>query len=169
MEIEEELHRAARDLIASFRQRLDEPIPKAAPGGAYNSPTNASGELDRGLRHEVKTSPNELVLEIYAPPHWRFADRGRPAGGMPPVQRLVDWSLDKGLDFENMQERRSFAFLLGRRIAKQGTLPQHSEFFQRAFPSWSESLPERLAPALAGWLRGEMRAVVEQFQQDPKK
>ena len=169
MNIEEALQNAGRDLITAFRQRLEQPIPKAAPAGGYNSPTTASGDLSKSLRLDTQSSPHEVSLEIYAVPHWRFADRGRPGGGFPPIERLVEWSLDKGLEFEDMQARRSFAFVLGRRIAQKGTLPDHSKFFQNTLPPWAENLPERLAPALRDWVDGEVKAVFKEVRQDPNK
>jgi hypothetical protein len=39
---------------------------------------------------------------------------------------LVQWSRDKGIGFGSERERRSFAYLLGRRIAREGTLRHRS-------------------------------------------
>lgn len=49
---------------------------------------------------------------------------GRPPGKVPRkfADILYKWSLDKGLHFDTDSRRRSFAYLLGRRIAEQGTL-----------------------------------------------
>lgn len=39
---------------------------------------------------------------------------------------LEQWSRDKGLVFESESRRRSFAWLLGRKIQREGTLRSHS-------------------------------------------
>lgn len=48
---------------------------------------------------------------------------GRPPGNVPAgfSAILEQWSRDKGLQFETESKRRSFAYLLGRKIAREGT------------------------------------------------
>jgi hypothetical protein len=47
---------------------------------------------------------------------------GRPSGKVPFgfKELLFQWSKDKGIPFESDKERKSFAYLLARRIAKEG-------------------------------------------------
>ena len=55
---------------------------------------------------------------------------GRPAGPIPSnmTDILVQWSKDKGIPFDRESQRRSFAYLLGRRIEREGTLRhKHNE------------------------------------------
>lgn len=49
---------------------------------------------------------------------------GRPGGPVPKgfTDILVQWSRDKGIPFDSEGKRRSFAYLLGRRIQREGTL-----------------------------------------------
>ena len=49
-------------------------------------------------------------------------EEGRDPGKLPYdfISILEKWSIDKGLQFSSPQERRSFAYLLGRRIERSG-------------------------------------------------
>ena len=49
---------------------------------------------------------------------------GRPGGNVPKgfTDILEQWSRDKGIPFDTDRQRRTFAYLLGRRIAREGTL-----------------------------------------------
>lgn len=49
---------------------------------------------------------------------------GRDGGKVPYrfTDLLVEWTRDKGLQFNSDRERRTFAYLLGQRIAREGTL-----------------------------------------------
>ena len=163
-----QLEVAAADLFKAFRQRLDQPIPKRTTTGAYSSPTTASGTLANSLRYVIQTSPRELQLLIFADRAWRFADRGRPAGRRPPVDALLEWSFDKGLDFQNLQARRSFAFALARKIGEAGTAPTRSEFYQRNMPPWADRLPARIRPALRGWVAEKLTVVFKDARADPR-
>ena len=50
-------------------------------------------------------------------------ETGRKAGKVPFgfTAILVQWSKDKGIGFSTESKRRSFAYLLGRKIAREGT------------------------------------------------
>ena len=46
---------------------------------------------------------------------------------LPTFARILEqWSRDKGIAFENEGRRRSFAWLLGRKIQREGTLRSHN-------------------------------------------
>lgn len=60
---------------------------------------------------------------------------GRVAGLVPKgfTDILTQWSKDKGLTFDSESDRRSFAYLLGRKIAREGTNrhKQHEEIYSQ--------------------------------------
>lgn len=49
---------------------------------------------------------------------------GRPGGNVPRgfTDILAQWSRDKGIPFDTERQRQTFSYLLGRRIAREGTL-----------------------------------------------
>lgn len=93
---------------------------------------NASGRTSRSFRIERYNGGVRLVMggtgEPTAP--LETLEVGRPAGPIPSnmTDILVQWSKDKGIPFDRESQRRSFAYLLGRRIEREGTLRhKHNE------------------------------------------
>ena len=93
---------------------------------------NASGRTSRSFRIERYNGGVRLVMggtgEPTAP--LETLEVGRPAGHIPSnmTDILVQWSKDKGIPFDRESQRRSFAYLLGRRIEREGTLRhKHNE------------------------------------------
>ena len=93
---------------------------------------NASGRTSRSFRIERYNGGVRLVMggtgEPTAP--LETLEVGRPAGPIPSnmTDILIQWSRDKGIPFDRESQRRSFAYLLGRRIEREGTLRhKHNE------------------------------------------
>ena len=93
---------------------------------------NASGRTAKSFRVERYNGGVRLVMggtgEPTAP--LETLEVGRPAGPIPSnmTDILVQWSRDKGIPFDRESKRRSFAYLLGRRIEREGTLRhKHNE------------------------------------------
>lgn len=93
---------------------------------------NASGRTSRSFRVERYNGGVRLVMggtgEPTAP--LETLEVGRPAGPIPSnmTDILVQWSRNKGIPFDRESQRRSFAYLLGRRIEREGTLRhKHNE------------------------------------------
>jgi len=77
----------------------------------------ASGETLKEFGYEA--TPTKLV--VYGADHVEYLDRGRGAGGVPPSNVIYQWSIDKGISFESEARRRSFAYLVCRKIAESGS------------------------------------------------
>lgn len=87
---------------------------------------NATGNTSKSFRVERYDGGIRLVMggapEKTAP--LQTLEVGRPGGPVPKgfTQILVEWSIAKGIPFDKESRRRSFAYLLGRRIQREGTL-----------------------------------------------
>lgn len=93
---------------------------------------NASGRTSRSFRVERYNGGVRLVMGGTGAPTapLETLEVGRPAGPIPSnmTDILVQWSRDKGIPFDRESQRRSFAYLLGRRIEREGTLRhKHNE------------------------------------------
>lgn len=83
---------------------------------------------------------------------------GRRPGNVPAgfTAILEQWSRDKGLQFETESKRRSFAYLLGRKIAREGTQryrePQdvYSSITRQAADDIGEMIKGMLASVITG-------------------
>ena len=87
---------------------------------------NASGRTSRSFRVERYDRGVRLVMGGTGEPNapLETLEVGRAAGPIPAnmTDILVQWSKDKGIPFDRESQRRSFAYLLGRRIEREGTL-----------------------------------------------
>lgn len=87
---------------------------------------NATGNTSASFRVERYDGGVRLVMggteEKTAP--LATLEVGRPGGPVPKgfTQILYEWSIAKGIPFDKDSRRRSFAYLLGRRIRREGTL-----------------------------------------------
>lgn len=78
----------------------------------------ASGEFQKAL--EIKTNPKGAKL--LGAKHSYFVQHGRKAGRRPPTEIIEDWiEVKKGLPPIFHQKKKQFAFLIARKIGKQGT------------------------------------------------
>lgn len=74
---------------------------------------------------------------------------GRQGGKVPKgfTDILEQWSRDKGLSFDTDAERRSFAYLLGRRIAREGTIrhAQNVDIYSSIVSDTQDDLQKRVS------------------------
>lgn len=103
------------DIVVRELQDLAQRI---ADNIARNGQT-ASGKTARSL--EVKEGSDEVTL--LGRKAFGTMETGRRGGGVPRnfSAILYQWSLDKGISFDTDRERRSFAYLLARKIQNEGT------------------------------------------------
>lgn len=84
---------------------------------------NASGRTSASLKVESYDNGIRLVSsgENIAP--FGTIEVGRKGGKVPKgfAQILYQWSIDKAISFDKDRERRTFAYLLARKIAREGT------------------------------------------------
>lgn len=103
------------DIVVRELQDLAQRI---ADNIARNGQT-ASGKTARSL--EVREGSDEVTL--LGRKAFGTMETGRRGGGVPRNFRsiLYQWSLDKGISFDSDRERRSFAYLLAKKIQSEGT------------------------------------------------
>lgn len=84
-----------------------------------NNGQTASGRTARSL--EVVDENDSIAL--YGRKAFGTMETGRKGGRVPRnfSDILYQWSLDKGIAFYDERERRSFAYLLAKKIQKEGT------------------------------------------------
>ena len=105
--------------IVTILEHCKKEIQSAMTAGGVN----ASGRTSASLKVEPYAGGVRLVSggEKIAP--FETLETGRKAGKVPFgfTAILVQWSRDKGIGFSTESKRRSFAYLLGRKIAREGT------------------------------------------------
>ncbi len=77
----------------------------------------ASGDYERKLESQVKGN----TLTMLGAGHSFFMENGRRSGGFPPTKAIINWIESKpGLPSEFKENKKQFAFLIARKIAKEG-------------------------------------------------
>ncbi|MFC5046308.1 hypothetical protein ACFSTE_13275 [Aquimarina hainanensis] len=81
----------------------------------------ASGKFERGLEKEIKGD----TLTMWSEKHAIFMEHGRSSGGFPVVSEIEEWiEVKDSLPIEFKENKRRFAFIIARKIAREGiTVP----------------------------------------------
>ena len=97
---------------------------------------NASHRTEQSFAVEVYDGGVRLVARAGDRAPLDTLEIGRPGGKVPSgfTAILEQWSRDKGLQFQSDRERRTFAYLLGKRIQREGTRrnAQHEDIYSTA-------------------------------------
>lgn len=106
-----ELAEIAQSLVDKLRVDI-----QTKPVTRYGA-MNASGNLAASVRFELTTT----TLTFYAANYWPYADAGREPGRFPPIEAIMQWIEDKGIQSTDIP-LKSQAFLIARKIAQTGTV-----------------------------------------------
>lgn len=109
-----------QELITDRLNRLKEDIVRNIE--AEN--ITASGRTQRSLEVEPYKGGVRLVAREGNRAPMETLEVGREGGKVPKRFYLIlaQWSIEKGIPFPSERERRTFAYFLGKRIAREGTL-----------------------------------------------
>ena len=91
---------------------------------------NASGELSKSLKYIIddKTKGQfEVNLELLE--YWKYIERGRKAGKMPPISAIEKWIevkpvLPRPMANGKLPTTKQLAYLIARKIGDEGILPR---------------------------------------------
>lgn len=77
----------------------------------------ASGKFADGLEYEIHGNK----LQMFGAKHSIFMEYGRGSGGFPPLKAIEEWiEVKKGLPAIFVEKKKQFAFIIARKIAKEG-------------------------------------------------
>ena len=81
----------------------------------------ASGEWERQLEYFVKYTEKLVLVEYLGLDYTEYLTKGRTPGGFPPINAIRKWIDDKGITPKDKISKDSLAFLIARKIAREGT------------------------------------------------
>lgn len=93
-----------------------------------NNNTDASGKLSKSIKGIVKQSGKWVTISIQMEDYWRYVEDGTKPH-FPPIDAIKKWIsvkpvLPRPLKNGKLPTTNQLAYLIGRKIAKKGTLPQ---------------------------------------------
>lgn len=77
----------------------------------------ASTWLKDHIEFEVIQEGSKIILELKFPYYFKYVEWGRPPGKQPPIEAIIEWCKDKGIDVK-------WAYPIAKHIAEHGTRPQ---------------------------------------------
>lgn len=126
---------------------------------------DASGDLRDSIKFQIKYFGTTYTFELSMLDYWKWVDQGRRPGKMPPIAPLIRWASEKKLavrgDTKRLgakrntkkdvllgdKARKSLAFAVARKIAREGTRP--TNFYSKVVtPQRTKDLSRRLSVAL---------------------
>lgn len=113
--------------------------------------TNASYTLSDTMRTIVNIFDDRMEVDIELQDYWYYVEHGRRPGKFPPVNKIKDWIRVKPVTPYADSKGRiptvdQLAFLIGRKISKEGTDPQ--PFFEKNKKITYDHFQEAIALAI---------------------
>lgn len=150
------------DFLTDMRIKLATVKKKQGVRGEFSSSAIASGNLFKSLRKEIEGDELDMTLRIYGAEYYIYADRGRGAGGMPPVSRILEWIKAKGLSKDEKTDMR-FGWALAKSIAGRGTAPPPSFFFSESKEKFFSDIKSTFKDAVFDEVGKKFSILVQNF------
>jgi hypothetical protein len=80
----------------------------------------ASGQSAKSLKSKTKEVSGNITGTLTGFGYFTFQERGRAPGGMPPVERILQWIKQKGIKPVDITEK-SLAWAIAKKIQKTGS------------------------------------------------
>ena len=81
---------------------------------------SASGAAGQSLTVKVSEQPNKITGSLVGAHYWYYIENGRKPGKRPPIALIEKWIDDRRLSLDGIS-KRSLAFLIARKIGREGT------------------------------------------------
>lgn len=130
-----------------------------ARGYLQSNNTNASGELSQSLEKIIEIGEDSYSVKISLADYWYYVEHGRGPGKFPPPPAIRNWIEVKpitptpGIDGRTPTVEQ-LTFLIGRKIAQEGTEPQ--PFFEpakeEAIRQFSNAIDDAIEQDVSDWL-----------------
>ena len=113
----EELNNFAEELIEQYKSNLE------------SNGHDASGNLANSVTFEVHVNDYDFGIELNLSDYWIYVEEGRGPGKFPPPDAILNWINVKNIMPHEINGKlpseQSLAFLIGRKIAEEGTRGTH--------------------------------------------
>lgn len=95
-----------------------------------NNNAFASGRLFDSVKHIVEVDDKTIELSLELEDYWKWVEEGRAPGKFPPLGKIAEWIKIKPVaPYPDAKGRvpstEQLAFLIGRKIAEEGTEGRH--------------------------------------------
>jgi hypothetical protein len=115
-----------KEALETYGQVLeDEYREQIADAGAF-----ASGQFFDSIRHMLIIEDRTYELVLSLEDYWKYIEEGRGPGKFPPLDKIEEWIRIKPISpypdaKGKVPSNKQLAFLIGRKIAEEGTEGKH--------------------------------------------
>ena len=108
----------------------------------------ASGRLFDSVKHIVQVNDTAIELSLELEDYWKWVEDGRAPGKFPPLDKIEEWIRVKPVapypdSKGKVPSNEQLAFLIGRKIAQEGTEGKHLlEDAMESTRDWMELIEE---------------------------
>lgn len=125
---------------------------------------DATGTLGGTVRYLLKRETSAYAVDLSLADYWQYVEYGRRPGKFPPPDKILQWVrikpvIPRPLSNGKLPTEQSLAFLIGRKIAREGIAPTpaletsadtvYDQFLARIGEALSIDLAEAVDGALA--------------------
>lgn len=114
---------------------------------------NASGILSSSVRYVVAAESATYAVDLSLAEYWKYVEYGRSPGRFPPPDKILEWIrikpvLPRPLSDGRIPTEKQLAYLIGRKIAREGIAPTPA--LEAANASVYNLFLDRIGEAIAG-------------------
>lgn len=84
----------------------------------------ATGKLISSVHHIFTINSNSIQVDLSLEDYWKYVEKGRKAGKMPPINKILDWIKIKPViprPFNGkLPTQKQLAYLISRKIGREG-------------------------------------------------
>lgn len=131
--------------------------------------TNASYNLYDSFEKIIEIGEDSFSVKISLEDYWKYVEEGRGPGKFPPPDKIRNWIEVKPVNLSPLSNGKTptveqAAFLIGRKIAQEGTKPQ--PFFETAKEQTIRDFEQRISLAIEEDVSNFILELVENGMRD---
>lgn len=116
--------------VTKALKRIGELIKVSYKFELFEKDVDATGKLSKNIVVKVKVKRRSYQVSLQLEDYWKYIEYGRRPGKFPPIDEILNWITVKPVPpIENSlgqaPSERSLAFLISRKIAKDGIEGKH--------------------------------------------
>lgn len=122
-------------------------------------------ELKDKISFYVNVDGYYYSVEFKGPEYWKYANYGRGPGKMPPINVIEDWIIKRRIvprsDGSVPITNRSLAFLIARKIGREGTKGSH--FLEQSIEETQNYFEDKIVDAIVKDISDNLDYLVKPF------
>lgn len=126
---------------------------------------NASDELYNSVKYQVESEKGRIEVNLSLIHYWKYVERGRKAGKMPPISAIHKWVeikpvLPRPMANGKLPTTKQLAYLIARKIGLEGIAPR--PLLEQSIQSVMDSMMEFITEAITKDLQNNVDIIFKE-------